>query len=548
MAVGEPRKNWVISQVSRTDWTALDQYYWLEHSFIYSANINCDDELHGIKLSQKVINSSSYSDCQLVSAGEHWVFAIPLNWWTVSRISCNGSSISWSWTSMSVSWSYDVAWATIFQDSLYVWWNASSAGWFYKVNNTGAWSVETLLPFDHPEATDESISNKDNVLWNMEWNITAILNYNNTRLVVAAGSTIWVYYPELDQWPISNIRGSTGWKKVMDFEAGVKIVWLTCTFEYLKVWAVDEWWNTKVYYYQGNNNLRDTFVYNVIDLTGEKVTRVYSINSVDYYVSSVDWTDWYVNFNKMVGNVPVPLFKQRAGLTPMDINTKDPYFVWPCSIDAAYQMWSYYVADAYWIFKFNYTANSYDKWYMKWKLNSSSVQPAWLCICANFLYFSDANWCHAVRIYDTGKDWYQLEWVLISREYEWQYWWCVTKMIDEIRLAYEMNPRTNSNWWIDVYVSPNNLWTSTYPVWDGSDWWYHVMSLTQENALTRIEVSYALNNFINNMPSAFGFDWQTLNYCIKITRGTEQTATPIVRWIEIRYHTKDKTNLVEDIQ
>jgi hypothetical protein len=29
----------------------------------------------------------------------------------------------------------------------------------------------------------------------------------------------------------------------------------------------------------------------------------------------------------MVGNVPVPLFKQRAGLTSMDINTKDPYFV-----------------------------------------------------------------------------------------------------------------------------------------------------------------------------------------------------------------------------
>lgn len=87
---------------------------------------------------------------------------------------------------------------------------------------------------------------------------------------------------------------------------------LTCTFEYLKVWTVDEGRNTKVYYYQGNNNLRSTFVYNVVDLTGEKVLRAYSINGTDYFITSIDGTDGYVNLNKMVGNVPVMLFHQRA--------------------------------------------------------------------------------------------------------------------------------------------------------------------------------------------------------------------------------------------
>lgn len=28
--------------------------------------------------------------------------------------------------------------------------------------------------------------------------ITAILNYNNSRLVVAVGQDLWVYYPELE--------------------------------------------------------------------------------------------------------------------------------------------------------------------------------------------------------------------------------------------------------------------------------------------------------------------------------------------------------------
>lgn len=82
-----------------------------------------------------------------------------------------------------------------------------------------------------------------------------------------------------------------------------------------------------MYYYQGNNNLKSTFVYNVIDLTGTKVLRVYSINSIDYYVASLDGTDGYVTFNKMIGNTPVMLLKQRAGLSSYDVNYKDPYFV-----------------------------------------------------------------------------------------------------------------------------------------------------------------------------------------------------------------------------
>jgi len=32
----------------------------------------------------------------------------------------------------------------------------------------------------------------------MQPGITAILNYNNSRLVVATGQDLWVYYPELE--------------------------------------------------------------------------------------------------------------------------------------------------------------------------------------------------------------------------------------------------------------------------------------------------------------------------------------------------------------
>ena len=42
---------------------------------------------------------------------------------------------------------------------------------------------------------DPTIANRGSV---MLTGITAILNYNNTRLVVGVGQELWVYYPELD--------------------------------------------------------------------------------------------------------------------------------------------------------------------------------------------------------------------------------------------------------------------------------------------------------------------------------------------------------------
>ena len=67
-----------------------------------------------------------------------------------------------------------------------------------------------------------------------------------------------------------------------------------------------------MYYYQGNNNLKSTFVYNVVDLTGTKVLRIYGINNIDYYTASLDGSSNYITFNKLVGDTPYMLLKQRA--------------------------------------------------------------------------------------------------------------------------------------------------------------------------------------------------------------------------------------------
>lgn len=584
MAVWESKKQTrygnQISQVSWTDGTALDVYYWLDHSFQYSSNINCDDEMHWIKLSTQAHFTTSYKKCHLTSLWEHGVMALPVdtNNWTddliLKRFQFNWSLWTTEWSEMDArawttySYNYDsISWV-VFQDRYWFGSNRTQTTqqgktlWYLTslpidrvTSNPWVNDQKIYLPYDHPEATDESIEDSTNVLLPMDWQITAILNYNNTRLVVACGQSIWVYYPELDHWATLDDKYWTqGWKKVLTYEAGVTIVGLTCTFEYLKTWCVDEWWNTNVYFYQGNNDLRNTFVYNLVDLTWVRVTKVYSINWIDYYVSSLDGSDWFVNLYKLVWTTPVQLFKQRAGLDPLDINTKAPYFVWPVWMTAAYSMWKFYIADAYGLFQFSYTANSFDRWYMKWWLYNNK-QVYWVCENQWFLYVSTEDGCYAMRVWDTWVDGYQEKWVLISREFEGKEWWTITKMLDELRLNFELNPNVNPRNYssnsepygtIDVYVSPNNLWKST-SVFTEANNWYHAMSITKDSAWTRTEKSNLLNDLWNNDKSSFRFDWQTITYAIVITRWAEEKATPIVRQIDIKYHCKDKVNNVYDI-
>lgn len=573
MAVGEKRNTNQISQVSWVDWTAMDVYYWMDHSFQYSSNINCDDELHWIKLSTKAEFTENFKHCQLTSLWDNGVAALDVTWLAVPKFfdhtTFTGWWTWWSWTPR-VDTNYEVTPWVVFQDCFWYSITDQNNKVAFKAANVATptqwWYI--VSPQDHPEATDESIETPDPTNPYMRWYVTAILNYNNTRLVVACGQDIWVYYPELDaDRPVNPWAAwtwwATWWKKVLTYEAWVTVVWLTCSFEYLKVRAVDEWWNSKVYYYQGNNNLRNTFVYNLVDLTGVRVLRVYNINGIDYYVSSIDWTDWFVNLYKLVWTTPVQLFKTRAWLDPMDVNTKAPYFVWPVWLNAAYSWWKFYIADAYGLFQFTYNPQWFDKGYMKWGLYNNK-QVYWVCENQWYLYVSTQDWCYIMRVIDTWKppisssdEWYQTQWVLISREFEWKEWWTFTKMLDEIRLNYELNPLTDFNWEIDIYVSPNNLWRNTQHFTEAS-YWYHVMHIDQTNGKTRTEKSNLFNDLWAWKESSFKFDWQTITYAIVITRyvapdspttaqENAQHATPIVRQIDLRYHTKDKTNNVYDI-
>lgn len=555
-----------LVSLSWGDWFSQDPYFWLTNSYQYSENIDVDSELHWIKLSQKAESSSACKKCQLISVWDK-IFAMPMDWGNVKYFNKdNRTNPTSTWINLPASSStrptsnlkLKAVSGAVFQDYFWMAVNTRVSGWLIRINVTWAWDYEICVPYDHIEDDDKSISSiTDSLNWPMQPWITAMLNFNNTRLVLWVGNELRVYYPELDKkWtsqpehkggtPREVRFWETGRKKVQEFENWSVIIWLTCTFEYLKVRVQDEWWNTKIYYYQGNNDLRNTYVYNLIDLTWTRVLRAYSINGIDYYTASLDGTDGFITLNKIIWNTPIQIFKQRWGLTRYDTNQKSAYFVWPTALNAWYLDGSFYIADAYGAFKFNYNPSGVDTWYLKWKFRSSVSSndlTVWLAICQNYLYVSDNDWLHRMRLYDTWVDGYQDKWVLVSREFEWNKLdWTYTKILDEVRCHFELNPIPSASqvWSIDIYVSPNNLRTDPDPTrnWE---WRYKVMHIDWESINTRVEITKALNN-LEGTP-AFEFDWQTITYCIVLRRGsTSAQRTPIVREINMIYHPKSKAN------
>lgn len=551
---GEKYTKATISDVSRRDMLSQDPYYGLSNSFQYSENINCDDELHGIKLSQKILELDDCANCQLISAG-NIIFALPLDGGSIQKITYSGGTWSVGEVSgASVPKSSKPAGA-IFQDYLWATVQVKNTTALYRTPVDASWWTEAYLPYDHTEDTDESIASETTTKWTMNSWAGVILNYNNTRLVVWVLNELRVYYPELDKTnPNSPYYDATAtkWKswrkKVQDFEWGSMIVGLTCDFQYLKVRVQDEWWNTKIFYYQGNNDLRNTFVYDLVDLTGTKVLHTYSINGTDYYTASLDGTVGYITLNKVIGKTAVQIFKQRGWLTSYDINQKSWYFVGPTSIDAGYIDGNFYIADSYGVFKFAYNPQGYDTGYLKRKIRSTNQNTPWLCIYKNFVVVSDQDGVKMMRTYDTGVDGYESRGILISREMEWDYGWCIAKMLDEVRCHYELNnidDAEDNPWEIDIYVSPNNLWRNADPEADSTGR-YKVMHIDEKSINTRFEITNPLNNL--EWTPAFEFDWQTITYCVVISRGTSSAEwTPIVREIQLMYTLKGKTNNIYNI-
>lgn len=75
-----------------------------------------------------------------------------------SSFSGGGSAI---WDQAKPNPKIDVCPWVVFQDYFRYWMTASAGSHLARVSNTWAWSVETIVPQDHADYTDESISTVD---------------------------------------------------------------------------------------------------------------------------------------------------------------------------------------------------------------------------------------------------------------------------------------------------------------------------------------------------------------------------------------------------
>lgn len=179
--MAEARKTGNIADVSWRDMLTQDPYFGLSNSFQYSENINCDDEMHGIKLSQRVMKITDGENSQLISSatGER-VFVVPqttgehVKYFNKAQNPNQDDAVNDSRfpgtaledTTVVIPANTKVGEAVVFQDylwipfSYYVHNDPDNRSYFVKINIYDPTDIQTYnIINDHIEDSDESIKN-----------------------------------------------------------------------------------------------------------------------------------------------------------------------------------------------------------------------------------------------------------------------------------------------------------------------------------------------------------------------------------------------------
>lgn len=522
-----------------------NRFVWQQASYSYSQDLNTLNEPHWLKLSTRPAEKNGGS-VRYMSVWNSFI-SFPVSWTGQIKLMNKDTRASGGSNIYNINQNVQIVDSTVFQDNVWVLLNTVQPLWgILSFNVTWAGQPQIYLPYDH---LGEDISDPDT---RDEWptghlvnNGTCIFNYQNQFLLVGAGNVLWGYFPRLDTTPGSaaNSHGYTGWKKITTqpgkptYEPGTTIIDITAEWWYIKVWTLDEWRNTKIHYYPATFDMEDGGVTNTITRDNTRITRVFSDGTRDYFTSSIDGSDAFINLYTLVGWDKTLLWKTSAGLIAKDPQQKIGYFIWPSGPDAAFYNDSMFIQDSRWVREFKketITPNG-EALYpatLRWRVGTGMV-PTGMCVCENYLYCSyDNGKEYKINLVDTGKDKYSKEGYLVSREIETELGGEYTKVLDSIDVFYEGNNLASNKGKIELFVAMNMQWndvdTDFQKVGEitSDDMEWHTMSKRFTPNWTRFEESQQ--------------DFNTLAYKVKITQWDEDT-TPVLRGLLFNYHPKNKT-------
>ncbi|MDR2416319.1 MAG: hypothetical protein LBD75_07155 [Candidatus Peribacteria bacterium] len=140
-------------------------------------------------------------------------------------------------------------------------------------------------------------------------------NFNNTLLLIGVGKELWTYGKMPD---VNNPQGESieGFTLIKEFEPGIEIVGISPGREYVKIFTVDEGFNSKIQYFQGSFDMADAGVINCVELSNQEIQRVYPLGTTDYYTNHIKTGNASIanaiQFKKVVGYEDYTILKMHA--------------------------------------------------------------------------------------------------------------------------------------------------------------------------------------------------------------------------------------------
>ena len=561
----------MIRDRSRSKGITQDPFVGEQGAFQYAENINCFDDLRGIKLANAPKSRTVNWPSILLSCNGYYI--------SVCKTTGNMeivdpdtgevvSTVSIGWVSVTA----QISWAVIFDWSLWllfrvkwVWALAQIPLFVVKHDNFSPQPffdlVERPIIYHLPHSYDwrkwfhyeDGIEHPNDAI--IYWvdtpdygNCISVLN--NSKLLVGNWNWLRHYDPDDDTWPReewTNIH-TEGWTVCTKTADNTIIKQIAPWWEYTKLY-ISNGWDSSVWFYQSQFDMEMTGLMSELKLNNINLEKVYTFGTVDFIgASQIDW--WPNPASGEVANAeimrldqnalePVSRLREKKGLIPKDVQNKVGHFVGPLSENMAKLHGRYYIADSQWVYECLDTGGiPYCN--MKRKIGEG-LTPYWLCIAGNWLIVNYDTTEYCMRLYDTGFDGYMQKGTLISRVIETEYWGEITKTLGNSVSSilwlcqYEFNNLSNNNGKIEIYVSFNRQWNAV-------------------NDNTRIKIGEVDGNDTTDFATCVKKftklwdttaeawkDFQTIEYKIVITRGSDEQVTPVVRSLVLDYERKEKT-------
>lgn len=464
-------------------WMSKDRAVAYPYQFQYWRNVNVRDEKGGVRLASQIELTDCATDHIIQIEPNIWEVLYALTYDSVNN-ECDLNQMIWSNNS------YTLSSLTTLQNWR-AWGNADVAYW-PRVKKYRDWVFvanwqSTMLYYVNddqwwPYVWRSAISivwelwSIDNITYWFQPHIRCVYNFADTFFLVA------IWWILLRFQPLTNdVSDIANWKIIRYFWVGKDIVWLSQSWNYLRIYVTD-WHSTECHYAQWTFDLEESWMVQTVRYEWVLIPDWLTTDWVkDYWLFKTNtWVrllemDWYsyetireTQSNFRDGNTRYWIF--------WDVDTWDwakvcwynntlycsipDEWVWTFTKESVWShWWVWWWVIERWVECFN--SEEYHTWWKVWKI--VIVNWIMLTLIVNSFWTlasQDYWWLWATQVGVTPNKYVRIPWYIVWNIYDWWCWSLFKKNVSTTLVCGNTIPQATDRWLIGLAYRYDRCWNS----------------------------------------------------------------------------------------